>query len=195
MTPQATQPIISQLCNEMRINVAQLLKEPVGSTRSYQINESVGKEGTNSIKGEVTLTHTNRGILVKGTMTANVTGVCSRCLNSADCSVNFDLEDEFLPSMDTPKGLSLPKEPDSFAIDSNHVLDLSEVIRQYTLLAMPTKLLCRPDCAGICPSCGHNLNQGPCQCPPQVHDQRWSKLVLLKKGERSLNGITKEKVC
>lgn len=165
----------------MRINVAQLLKEPIGSSRNYQIDEPSGNEDINSIKGKVTLIRTNRSILVKGKMTANVTGDCTRCLSPVDYSVNIDLEEEFFPSIDISSGSPLPKEPESFTIDNNNLLDLSEAVRQYTLLSIPMKLLCRPDCAGICPSCGHNLNQGSCECPPQAPDQRWSELVHLGK--------------
>ena len=169
-------------CSEMHINVAQLLKEPVGSGRSHQINESVGAEGIDSVKGQVTLTRTNRSILVQGAMTANVTGVCCRCLSQANYPVNFALEDEFFSRVDMPGDSALLGESDnSTTIDDNHVLNLSEVMRQYTLLAMPIKPLCRLDCAGLCPSCGHDLNKGHCQCSSRVSDRCWPKLVHLGK--------------
>jgi len=162
----------------MRINVAQLLKEPVGSSRGYPINEPLGQEGIDLVTGEVALVHTNRGILVKATMVANVTGVCSRCLSPVNYKVNFNLEDEFFPRLDMAGDATLSGESDnSVTIDDDHLLDLREVIRQYTLSAMPTKPLCRPDCAGLCPLCGHELSRGPCRCPSGIHDQRWSKLV------------------
>ncbi len=176
------EPTLQILDTEMHINVAQLLKEPVGSSRSYQINESVGKEDIDSVNGNITLARTNHGILVKGAMIANVTGICCRCLSPINCTMDFGLEEEFLPSVGIPSDLTLPGEADdSTIIDDNHVLDLSEVMRHYTLLAMPAKLLCRPDCAGLCPSCGHNLNQGLCHCSASAHDQRWPKLVRLGK--------------
>jgi len=169
--------------SEMRINVAQLLKEPVGSSRRYQISETLGQEGIDLVKGEVTLVRTNRSILVQGAVVANAAAVCSRCLSPIDYEVGFDLEDEFTPMSDIASDLALSGESDSCTtIDDDHVLDLREVIRQYTLLAMPSKPLCRPDCAGLCPSCGHELNQGPCQCR-WVPDQRWSRLVCSQKGE------------
>jgi uncharacterized protein len=163
----------------MHINVAQLLKEPTGSSRSFQIDESVGTDDINSVKGEITLIRTNRGIIAKAEMTASVTGICSRCLKPIDYEVKYDFNEECLPIVSTSEGLSSPEQTDNINIDENHMLDLSEIIRQYTLLTMPVKPLCRPDCAGICPSCGHNLNQGPCQCPPHSYDQRWSKLIQL----------------
>jgi uncharacterized protein len=163
----------------MHINVAQLLKEPTGSSRSFQIDESLGTDDINSVKGELTLIRTNRGIMAKAEMTAGVTGICSRCLKPIDYEVNYDFNEECLPRVSTSEGLSAPEQADNINIDESHMLDLSEIIRQYTLLTMPVKPLCRPDCAGICPSCGHNLNQGPCQCPSHDHDQRWSKLIHL----------------
>ena len=162
----------------MCINVAQLLKEPVGSSRSYQINESIAIEDIDYAKGKITLVRTNRSILVKGAMTVSVTGICSRCLSPIDYAVNFNLEDEFFPRVDiSSNSTSSGESDDSTIIDDNHVLDLNEVIRQYTLLTMPTKPLCRPDCGGLCQYCGHDLNQGPCQCSSRACDQRWSKLV------------------
>jgi uncharacterized protein len=171
--------------NEMYINVAQLLKEPIGSSRNYQIDEGVGMEDINSVKGKITLTRTDHGIMVKGDMSANVTGVCSRCLKLIDYRVDYDFAEEFLPSTSIAEDLSSPTQPDNIIIEDSKMLDLSEVICQYALLTIPAKPLCRPDCAGICPSCGHDLNQGSCQCPSQVHDQRWSKLIRLGKESRS----------
>lgn len=168
----------------MQINVAQLLKESVGSNRSYQLEESVGADDINSVKGDVNLTRTKSGIIVNGEMAANVTGTCSRCLKPIDYKIKYDFVEEFFSSIDASKDLYLPDEPDRPTIDDSHVLDLSDVIRQYAVLTMPAKPLCRSDCAGICPSCGHDLNQGHCQCPPQASDQRWVKLVRLRKESR-----------
>ena len=166
----------------MHINVAQIIKGPVGSSRSYRINESVGEEGIDHIKGNITLTRTSRSILAKGAMIANVTGICSRCLSPVASTVSFNLEDEFFSRADMSSGSVLPAEFDnSTTIDDENMLDLSEVMRQYTILAMPTKLLCHPDCVGLCPSCGHDLNQSPCQCPPQINTECRSELVHLGK--------------
>jgi uncharacterized protein len=167
----------------MYINVAQLLKEPVGSKRNYKVDELIGEEGKNNVRGKVTLIHTNRSVLVQGSMTASVRDVCNRCLETVDFSVNFTIEDEYLPSIDIASGLPLSTNPDSFTLDKNHALDLSEILNQYMISAIPMKLLCRPDCAGLCPACGHNLNEGSCSCPSQTKDPRWSKLVKLKKGD------------
>ena len=168
----------------MYINVAQLLKEPVGSTRSYKADEFIGEDCTNHVQGKVTLIHLGSSVLVQGSMTASARDICNRCLEPVDFWVTFDIEDEYFPTMDIVSGLPLPANPDVLTLDQNHVLDLNETLNQCMVLAMPMKVLCRPDCAGICTSCGHNLNKGACSCPSQINDPRWSKLVNLGKGKK-----------
>ena len=166
----------------MRINVAQLLKEPVGSIRNYRIDNNIGEECIDSVKGDLVLTRTNRSILVTGTLTATVTGICTRCLDKTCCTYSFKLEEEFFPRTDISSGSVSPAESDdSNTVDNNNMLDLAAALRQYTILSVPTKILCSQDCDGLCPSCGHNLNQGKCQCPSQAHEERLSKLVSLGK--------------
>ncbi|HIE16738.1 MAG TPA: DUF177 domain-containing protein [Dehalococcoidia bacterium] len=167
--------------SDMQINVAQLLKEQVGSSRAYRLDENIGADNIDSVRGRVNLTRTKSGILVTCKMTASVTGVCSRCLTPIAFQTNYEFEEEFFPTMDLPSDINLSTDPDSPVIDDRHILDLTEVIRQYAVLAMPAKPLCHPDCAGICPACGHNLNRGSCQCLPQVTDPRWSELTRLRK--------------
>jgi uncharacterized protein len=167
----------------MQINVAQLLKEPVGAERSCEINESTGENDNDHIEGEVTLTRTNRGILVTGQLTADIEGSCSRCLGRACVSAVFNIEDEYLPIIDVNSGTRVEIEPDSFTIDHNHILDLDEAIRQYTIMATPTKLLCRPDCPGMCPVCGHEFAKGDCEHRNKTYDHRWDKLAEARKKE------------
>ena len=165
----------------MQINVSQQLKEAIGSIRSYQVSEIVDIDGSSAVQGEVRLLRTNRGILAKATLHTEVKVTCSRCLSPFNCPVTLNIEEEYFPTTDVVSGISipLPDEPGCFTIDEHHVLDLTEAIRQYALLAIPMKPLCCQDCAGLCPHCGHNLNQGPCDCLPQQIDPRWSELNKL----------------
>jgi uncharacterized protein len=162
---------------KMCINVAQLLKDPIGSSRSYHIDEHLGTDDINFVNGDVLLIHTNRGVIVRGDIRASVKVICSRCLKPIDCEIKCDFEEEALPVISAPEGSSSAGQYDNLIIDEDHTLDLSEAVRQYALLAVPAKPLCRIDCAGICPTCGHDLNQEPCHCPSSVKDQRWSKLT------------------
>ena len=166
----------------MQINVSQLLKESTGAKRNYQVADIVdGADSAGMVEGEVRLLRTNRGILARGTLNTEVKVTCSRCLSSFRCPIALNIEEEYFPTTDVVSGapLSLPEEPSYFTIDEHHVLDLSEAIRQYALLAIPMKPLCRRDCAGLCSHCGHNLNLGSCHCPSQATDPRWFKLTKL----------------
>ncbi len=166
----------------MQINVSQLLQESIGATRDYEVNEAVDiADGNSLVQGEVRLTHTDRGILVRGTLNTEVEATCSRCLDLFSCPLTLNIEEEYFPVIDVASGnsLSLPDEPGCFTIDEHHILDLAEAIRQYALLAIPMKTLCRQDCAGLCPTCGHNLNEGPCNCLPPDAESRGTELNKL----------------
>ena len=163
----------------LSINVAQQLKEPIGANRSYKISDVVAISGDDlRIQGEVGLMRTDRSILVKGPLHGEIELTCGRCLSRFGCRLTLDIEEEYFPTNDIVTGtsLTLPDEPGSFTIDQHNILDLTEAIRQYALMAIPIKPLCRADCAGLCPTCGSNLNQAPCQCPPKSADPRWSEL-------------------
>jgi uncharacterized protein len=137
----------------MQINVSQLLKEQVGSTRDYNISglvDVVDNSISSPVQGEVKLTRTNRSILVKGKLYISIEATCSRCLRLFSCPLVLNIEEEYFPVLNILSGDSLPSpdEPDSFTIDEHQILDLTEAIRQYALLAMPMKPLCRENCAG-----------------------------------------------
>ncbi len=155
------------------INVAQLLKEATGSSRHYQLKEVTEEVLSPTMMGEITLTRSQGGVLVAAAITTQIEMICSRCLSAVDVKVSFDVEEEFFPTVDVFSGLplSLPDESGNLSIDENHILDLSEALRQYLLLAIPMKPLCRSDCSGLCPVCGYNLNLGACSCSKQVRDR------------------------
>jgi len=166
----------------MRINVSQQLKSAIGSRRSYKIKDTVAIAGGDSpVEGEAVLVRTDRGILVEAKLRTSVELICSRCLTPFQYPITLNIAEEYLPTADIVSGapLDLPDEPGSFAIGKSHVLSLVEAIRQHTLLAVPMKPLCRRDCAGLCPTCGHNLNKGRCHCPVGQADPRWAKLQKL----------------
>jgi uncharacterized protein len=166
----------------MQINVSGLLKSPIGATRNYEINDFVNISGCESpVQGDVSMVRTNRGILVKATLNTEVEVSCSRCLNPFRTSLSLAIEEEYFPLIDVESGtsVSVPDEPGCFTIDEQHILDLTEAVRKYALMAIPMKPLCKENCAGLCPSCGRDLNKGPCNCPSQKLDHRWSKLSQL----------------
>lgn len=95
----------------------------------------------------------------KGHLHGEVAGSCRRCLTDVRWPVAAEVAALFsadLESGDDPEVYPLPPH-------ATHV-DLRPVVREELLLAVPSFLLCREDCAGLCPKCGADLNQGPCGC-------------------------------
>ena len=133
------------------INVSQLLKEPVGSSQSHDISGTIGDEVEGFVEGKVKVIHISQGVLVQCKLTAEVKLICSRCLDTFLCPISFTAEEEFLPISDVSGDLALSSQEQSeeFTIDNKNILDLSELIRQYILLNLPMKPLCRPDCPGM----------------------------------------------
>ncbi len=169
----------------MDMNVSQLLRDPIGSTRDVQIDETIDIAGdgkNQKIQGKCRLLRTQRSILVKCALNSEVELTCSRCLGKFRQPIKVKFEEEFLPTIDVLSGVPLPPPEDgnAFTIDDQHILDLTEAVRQYSLLAIPMKPLCKKECAGLCATCGKNLNEGKCSCPDDNIDPRWSKLAELK---------------
>lgn len=170
----------------MEINVSQLLKEPIGSSRKYKIDEALDiaeDKRDSAVSGEISLLKTQRGILVRTGLHTELELTCSRCLSAFRYPLDISFEEEYIQTIDVKSGLPLepPGEPlGSFTIDAHHIIDLREAVRQYALLLIPMKPLCREECAGLCRECGRNLNQGPCGCPVRTVDPRWSKLMNLR---------------
>jgi len=168
----------------MVINVAQLLKSPQGTVKLVHVDETYeDEEGVPvPVKGDIKLTVVSKHILAQGKLVACVPLTCSRCVKPFVCSVTLDIEEEYYPTVDVQTGERLPPpdETGAFTIDEHHELDLSEAIRQYKETAVPMKPLCREDCAGICATCGKDLNEGKCDCPTTETDPRWAGLLKLK---------------
>ncbi len=170
----------------MRINVADLLRAATGESLVVDMQEPLpfDEEGVRldgPVRGRVALMRDHAGILVQGDLAAVVSTACSRCLRPVDVEVVFRLEEEFHPTVPLPGGPPVLAEADrepATDIDQHHVLDLSEVMRQSLAVALPWNVLCRRDCAGLCPSCGINRNVGACACEP-APDPRWSVLGAL----------------
>lgn len=168
----------------MLYNVAQLLKDPVGSTRDDQIDEELRAPDEpwecTQVTGKVRLLRTHRGVLVTGDLTASVGAICGWCLEPVDLPLDLHIEEEYFPQIDIATGLPVaaPEDADAFFIDKHHILDLSEGIRQAIVLGMPISPRCREDCRGLCPVCGANLNERSCACERQT-DARWATLGQL----------------
>jgi uncharacterized protein len=176
----------------MRFNVAQLIKGPTGASRQYDVHAETGVldsqlELLEPLVGSVTLMRTSQGILVTGRLSTKMPAECRRCLEPYDAEVVVDLEEEFLPTVrisDAPVDEVPDEDRDAdLLIDTDHILDLSEVARQELWLAAPLNGVCRPDCSGLCSQCGGNLDKGECSCEQAPIDPRWAALQALISNE------------
>ena len=175
---------------DLKFNVAQLLKEPVGATRRYELEEDVQELLAElplvaPVSGRVQLLHIPGGVLAAGTLQTTVATECKRCLKPLALATDFEMEEEFKSTVDVLTGTPLPtaaEEDAALLINAHHILDLGEIIRQDLLLTAAPAVLCQPDCRGLCPTCGKDLNEGPCECQTEIEDPRWADLShLLKK--------------
>ena len=174
----------------MQYNVAQLLKEPIGATRSYRLKDekAAGQgSGADYISGSVQFLRTHQGVLARGEVDAQVGQTCGRCLREFTGSSRLLVEEEFFPQVDvnTRRWLTRPADVDGMVIDANHILDLTETLRQSVVAAQPMKPLCREDCSGLCPECGANRNDETCTCGDDVRDSRWGALAALLRESES----------
>jgi uncharacterized protein len=159
------------------VNVAQLLHAPVGTTRSYPLDEhepELAQELNlkSPILGTLKLTRTNHGIVADAQYTVTIEQECGRCLDPALSTITSDLSEEFLPTTSITTGLpvDLEVDPESPRITANHEIDLTDLIRQDIVVQQPLQPLCRPDCPGLCPDCGLELQTGACGCAAQDDD-------------------------
>ena len=168
----------------MRFNVAQLLKEPIGSNRNYELDETLTgpQRHGDTVRGLVHILRTHHGILVKAMLETQSTLTCGRCLVEFVRTAELSIEEEFFPTVDLQTGRGLLPPPDAeegSLIDDNHVLDLTGPISGWIVTDMPMKPLCRLDCRGLCQVCGTNLNLSRCDCDEPGHDPRWQSLADL----------------
>ena len=97
-------------------------------------------------------------------------GECDRCAEPMSDNRSFKMEHILVTAVDN-------EDKEDFLVIENFELPLDELVQTDLLLNLPMKNLCKPDCKGLCPMCGQNLNQGLCGCQHDVVDPR---LEILK---------------
>jgi uncharacterized protein len=168
----------------MLYNLAQLLMEPVGSTRDYDVDDWLtgSDDSTDRAQGWIRVIRTHQGLLVRAKLETQVSLTCSRCVSDFVYQSVLTIEEESFPSVDplTGRKTDPPEEAEGVIhLDDQHVLDMSEVMRQYLLTDTPIKPLCRKECPGLCPGCGTNLNEEKCKCQAVPNDPRGASLAEL----------------
>ncbi len=156
----------------LKYNVALLLKPEVGATLGLDVDEvhqTLGDLKVDYVRGQLLLTRTNRGVLATGQFHTALQVECVRCLEPFHLELEVPMEEmfSFTPASDP-----------IYFIDEGW-LDLRKPLREQILLALPMHSVCRPDCKGLCPNCGQNWNEGPCNCDADDIDPRLADLRKL----------------
>ena len=115
---------------------------------------------------------TGSGWALRLLFTASLKGPCMRCLEPADQPFEVDAREVHLPGGG--------EELTSPYVDDDGELDVAAWARDALALALPAQLTCRPDCAGLCPQCGANLNEDPSHAHEREPDARWAKLSEIR---------------
>ena len=115
-------------------------------------------------------------VIVRGDARGTVRQECRRCLDGVETPFHGELTVVFVSDVagDEDDGGVYAFEPEGSE------LDVSEAVREETLLAVNPYVVCNPECKGICPTCGANLNEAFCGCAEEEIDPRWLALRDLK---------------
>jgi uncharacterized protein len=123
------------------------------------------------VDARLDVSHTVSGYAFRLRFGAELDGPCVRCLEAADQDVEVDARE-----IDQPGG---GEELNSPYFEEGH-LDMRAWARDALALALPTQIVCRDDCAGLCSVCGENLNRSPDHAHEREPDPRWAALRELK---------------
>jgi uncharacterized protein len=125
-----------------------------------------------TVPAELTITQASTGLVLELRFHARLHGPCHRCL--ADAVLDRDVSAREYQAT----------RPDSDELASPYVrddlLDLAAWARDALALGLPSQILCRPDCAGLCPVCGQDLNVSPHEHAEEHVDARWAALEALR---------------
>lgn len=162
--------------NLLRLNVGFIIHESVGYSRDFPFDvpniRLLPDLDLIDFKGHVRISRTAQGLLVQTNMSACTSAQCARCLDDFYQPLVIDFTElyAFTVNSTTDSGLLVPE---------NGKIDLAPLIREEMLLAIPINPICQPDCKGLCPVCGENLNETHCDHGQDEVDSRLSTLKTL----------------
>ena len=168
------------------VNAVELLRQP-GTQRQVELVvaqddlDVVDPHLSGDIAVDLVLESAVDDIGVTGRLTVAWADECRRCLTPLADMLLVDVDERYAEP--DPTGYRLV-DPAAFPIEHGQI-DLTPMVREEILLAVPDAPLCRPDCAGLCPTCGADRNVAPCACDTEVRDDRWAVLDALRPSEPS----------
>lgn len=162
--------------DQLRLNIGFLINSSVGTSREFIFDIPVLRLDPDldlhNLTGTAKFTRTAQGLLAQVKLQAILEIECVRCLTLSLQSLNTDFTElfAFSPNSVTDSELLVPETAQ---------IQLGPLVREYLLLDIPISPLCRPDCKGLCPICGENLNETTCYHEDEVTDPRLSVLKSL----------------
>lgn len=160
----------------LRLNVGFVVAQSAGFSRDIpfdlpQINIPPDLR-LNGLTGIARVTRTPQGILLQVDFYTSIELECVRCLTDFQQTLNSNFTELYAFSQRyvTDSGLIMPE---------TGIIDLAPVLREYILLEIPISPLCKPDCKGLCPICGNNLNESTCSHEDDSGDPRLAALKSL----------------
>lgn len=144
------------------------------------VDERVKLSAPATVNGKIRLA--GNEVFVNGHVDARAQVECDRCLKPIELPVNADFELEYIPDSEYESSAvaELTEAEMSVAVFDGEAIDVDEIVKEQILLGVPTRMLCREDCKGICPECGTDRNTGECNCETKEIDPRWAALKNLK---------------
>ena len=143
------------------------------------IDERVRLAASANVTGKVRLS--GNEVFVNGHLDTRAQVECDRCLQTVEVPVNADFALEYITGSEYESSAvaELTEAEMSVAVFDGKAIDVDEIVKEQILLAVPTRMLCREECKGICPECGTDRNTGDCNCVTNDIDPRWAALKNL----------------
>jgi len=143
------------------------------------VDERVQLTEPAAVTGKVRLS--GNEVFVNGHVETRANVECDRCLKPVELPVSADFALEYITGAEyvSSSVAELTEDELSVSVFDGQAIDVDEVVKEQILLAVPTRMLCREDCKGICPECGMDLNLGECNCVKDDIDPRWAALKNL----------------
>jgi uncharacterized protein len=166
----------------MRIELENLERSKGDFAHVYQpedlnpVDERVSLIAPAAVNGKVRLS--DNQVFVNGNVETRAQVECDRCLKPVEIPVNADFTLEYIggSEYESSEAAELTEEELSVSVFDGEAIDVDEIVKEQILLAVPTRMLCREDCKGICPECGADKNTGECNCVTNEIDPRWAAL-------------------
>ena len=143
------------------------------------VDERISLTEPASITGKVRLA--GNEVFVNGHVETRARVECDRCLQPVEMPVNTDFALEYITGSEYESSgvAELTEAEMSVSVFDGEAIDVDEIVKEQVLLTVPTRMLCREDCKGICPECGTDRNTGDCDCTTKDIDPRWAALKNL----------------